>query len=516
MKKYVMTALLCAFLLCSCEEAPPSFYIKGELPDIGEYSAKNTAGRFYSEYTPEFVPSDEYGTVIPYVGSAKDFYTEWGYSEMYADMGFCTPDGKIISDANGRYSNIRLERTDDGFEYYSVYIYPQNEQDYAGNSIIIPVSGKWMLNMGSGMWNAGEGIISNVDWTYDEDGSHAKTICYNYDGELLFELDGYSSYGAFSHGLLPVSIYDNQLNIQKAGYINTKGEIVIDGYCHCNEFNSEGTAYVTPDNEQYYLINTKGERISDIYTNMYSTGDGYYRADNNNSCELLDAKGNLIATANGVKYADFTVLENGEIVYTDYHTVNRCSDGSLITCKESGYPAKAVIGKSLFVCSRGEGVKKYPKTLNASVEYSYIVDYDGNTVLKFEDNNSYSHFLTNDGLFIYSGNDMLVKSEDEVEDRFYTRGININTGKEVFSYDKSGYAYSVDTDGKYIKIGLTDNKGNTSLSLYSTEKGEFVLENCSVIEYYEVNGNKYFTAAADKLCTLYDENLRIIYQTINE
>jgi len=67
-----------------------------------------------------------------------------------------------------------------------------------------------------------------------------------------------------------------------------------------------------------------------------------------------------------------------------------------------------------------------------------------------------------------------------------------------------------------VIVAYADNKGNTSLSLYSTENGEFVLENCSVIEYYEVNGNKYFTAATNKLCTLYDENLRIIYQTINE
>ena len=51
------------------------FFIDGELPDIGDFTGKRTE-RFYSEPTYEFIPSDTYKKIIPFVSNYKVFQSD--------------------------------------------------------------------------------------------------------------------------------------------------------------------------------------------------------------------------------------------------------------------------------------------------------------------------------------------------------------------------------------------------------------------------------------------------------
>lgn len=82
------------------------------LPDIGEYEAGD-AERWYKEYTPDLIPSEQYGTLVPYVGRAFHFRTPEDERNEYNDnsvtrysYGLCTMDGVIVTDPT--YESIRL------------------------------------------------------------------------------------------------------------------------------------------------------------------------------------------------------------------------------------------------------------------------------------------------------------------------------------------------------------------------------------------------------------------------
>ena len=179
-----------------------TFYINGELPDIGEFSLN--IHRFYDEYTPNFIPSDEYGEILPFIGKSKLYQTSYddGFyaSQIYSSYGFCTVDGKIVCDANENYESVYYTCTDDGFGYYTVReINNETPEDYdtfeISNTLIIPQSGKWVLELGPRSWlsSAGGGIFSVTEYAeegYYDDFSGVKSHVYDYDKNLLLTLEG--------------------------------------------------------------------------------------------------------------------------------------------------------------------------------------------------------------------------------------------------------------------------------------------------------------------------------------
>ncbi len=203
-------------------DAPKTeFYIDGDLPEIGEYTGNKWYDRFYDEPTYTFIPSDEYGTIIPYVGKVKAYSTS-DYpddSAMYTYFsGFCTTDGKIVMDASVKVEYIYTYTTNDGFTYYEFnYSAEQDEAsmyDYMPTeSFIVPSSGKWCIRLTPGSWVrfAGDGFIAvamcpeleqNEGYYYPVPNS---IVLYDYDGNKISELNNVVSYSEFSQGYSAVS-----------------------------------------------------------------------------------------------------------------------------------------------------------------------------------------------------------------------------------------------------------------------------------------------------------------------
>lgn len=141
------------------QEEPSSsmvFFIDGNLPEIGEFSGK-TQERFYPDYTPDFIPSDSYGKIIPFTGKYKIFQEDiteinspvrMGYSEM----GFCDENGKIIMDASSKNRNIYFTESSDGFGFYNLSVTDQPEKEVPDDvyipqkTYVIPESGECALS----------------------------------------------------------------------------------------------------------------------------------------------------------------------------------------------------------------------------------------------------------------------------------------------------------------------------------------------------------------------------------
>ena len=101
MKKTVLFALIIALMLSACgapaagptpaPDAGPNVDVHW---DVLTPKPENVAERWYEDYTPDLIPSDEYGQLVPYIGGEAQSEI-WGNSWFY---GLATRDGVIVTD----------------------------------------------------------------------------------------------------------------------------------------------------------------------------------------------------------------------------------------------------------------------------------------------------------------------------------------------------------------------------------------------------------------------------------
>ena len=135
-----------------------------------------------------------------------------------------------------------------------------------------------------------------------------KISCNNIQG-------GYAKYGVYLLG--SCQGYGDNDKI----YINYDGTRINDkSYKRAYEFDNNGYASVSEDGKKYYLINLKGEKVSDYYSNnstaekiynLKGTDDLYYGTNEDGTTTIFEINGKKLATgkktdtvvSNGVAYA---------------------------------------------------------------------------------------------------------------------------------------------------------------------------------------------------------------------
>ena len=103
MKKTLLSfyiVLGCILALSSCKENKKNefvFSLENGLYDIGEYEHNKKYEQFTGEACYEFVPRDDYGTLIPFSNGVKMFTSD--YMSQYTpetQYGLCTLDGRVV------------------------------------------------------------------------------------------------------------------------------------------------------------------------------------------------------------------------------------------------------------------------------------------------------------------------------------------------------------------------------------------------------------------------------------
>ena len=108
-------------------------------------------------------------------------------------------------------------------------------------------------------------------------------------------------------------------------YYNEKGENAFGkSFARANKFDVNGLATVSEDKKNFYLIDTKGKKVSEDYDNIYLDSE-YYITTKNNLKGILDNKGKQVIEAKyksvdvfeeqGVKYAKLTTEDSKYIIY---------------------------------------------------------------------------------------------------------------------------------------------------------------------------------------------------------
>lgn len=342
-------------------EAP--VFLLEELPDIGDYVPDTVYSRRYPEKRETLTPGEDYGTLIPFVGSFRDYnYVDYETGEWEDDtysvrkIGLMNTQGEIIVDAVYDYYNIFA--VNDG-DYIIQLVKSGEEYDTVGDCMICSSDGSWVINKTScdvyrpyGYEDSERLLLtdySEVDW---ETGTGSpKLMVYDTSGNLLFEKENCTPayYGGYSEGYLVVSVYSDYNNFESVlRFIDAEGNIAFENVSPQSSF-VNGIAIAEEGEENYGLYSIDGDWVYEpIFDLIYQRGDYYIGSLMNSYC-IMDKNGKLINTVSKSKVGDRSIEFCGDKMYyeySDYSGSERFSrytnaqTDELITCKEIDYPVR--------------------------------------------------------------------------------------------------------------------------------------------------------------------------------
>ncbi len=546
MKKKIFTgiilfALICAFSSCrekipvSIPEVPENkgdenvFYLENGLYDIGEYRSDERYEYFTGEPVYEFVPRDDYGPLVPFMGGEKLFRVEGrdendrAFDISEAKFGLCTTDGKVVVEPV--YSYINSFTSPDGFTYYTLSYYMNKVGIVHTTScqVLIPMDGSWSAQMGDYGYVAGadEGIIT-VCWTDSETGKMNYSF-YDYDGKLLFDTDEYNSINGFSggytiaRGYYPADDQSGSYDYSSDGfcvYLDKNGNVAFDGFADGTSFNKSGVASVRLSGEKKYaLMNTNGEFITEsVYDSLYSTGDeGYFQGfiEKENQRHVFNSEGELIYTIEaGTNYVSIETLPDGQMMYSYYDAkqnremLYRLSDNTPIVCNENGMMADYYFGNGYFVYKEAEGSEKYSVEAKA-----FVFDINGKTVATI-DRFKYASWMDNEAKLIgYSRSTVDGKNEFVIYD--------LEKAEEAAAFPNCYYAGLVGKNRRIAAVGTEirdEDNIYTKYSFYDIDAKSNISGFDSFNNYRSTNvdGKEYLSVGKPDSITLYDEDFNII------
>lgn len=493
------------------------FMIEGELPTIGAFNAK-TQKRFYEEHTTEFIPSKEYGMVLPYVANYKEYSSgeyENSFTQSFGEYGFCMADGTIVMDASSEIRYIRQDSAPDGFTYYDITLKNLDADDYdvfyGETHWLLPISGEWCIHLDDGFYivGASEGIIVTARYKQGEDDT-AEIILYNYNGKKIGSIKGADNSHVFSNGLMRAAEWEN--NEPRWYYYDVKGEKVLGPFDSATSFNAHGIAVVCED-EEYYLIDTEGKRFTEVgYERiaMLQDNDGeqsvfvLYEEDSNRK-HIVNALGELIRTIEcETRSVNISFAPDGEIfyyympMYGDDQYWYRLADGEKFISKDfSVMPNDYFYTPRLFW------------NLQEKYHHAILFNTEGETVAVLDD-------------FVY-----LIDASDD--HRYITYQRASDNGQTVYDTVKGEVILSLDAFTQGVFTGENDRYlVNTmssavglyaqmaTVSLYDVERREWLFEDCRYINYYKIGDDWYYNVVTENASTLYDGNMNILLRLYQE
>lgn len=418
MKRAFILFLLCAFLCaCSPAQSPPTgpavavgdgdTFMLSHLPDIGEYSETPAPARWYDDYTDSFIPSEEYGPLIPYRGAG---------TLLLPRYGLCTADGVIVTDP------VYTEITDIDGEYYllkkpeDLTLTVRWGTSYSAplyEGTLIPCDGAWatvLCEYSTRIEYVGSGVFYVKDKTDGVDkylDIHGNVWAqgptkYNYmalsDGRLVRYTVSGEEYTPVDTALQPIGRTYEEITAAHGGYYIVKqtrygenGERTgadygvtdkNDGYAAPAEY-----AYITYGHGLYLFYSYDGTlRLTDADFNTLCTltcapADGGYTP----ILEILSDKTFSVKDKNTKNWYNIA----GEKVYADEIVIApdpACdkTEEYVITEVDGAFTVTDPEGKVLFTC-----------------ESYYAAEYAG-TVIHYFEKDGYCHTALADGQVIVS------------------------------------------------------------------------------------------------------------------
>lgn len=495
------------------------FHLENGLTDIGEFSGKQIKEYFNDMVTNEFVPSDDYGTLVPFVGAKKGFYPDFDveYEDYYRLFGLCTQDGSIVMDINPEYERFEYRQTNDGFGYYVIYRgLPEDIASYHSSaSCIIPADGSWCITLenANSSVQAENGVIA-VRYGFSPD---TIVYFYDYEGNLINKIEDYAVYINYSDGLALVGDSDNEYE-RNYFFINKEGERIIGPFKKSYPFNGHGVTYLTDLNDETYLVDVTGKRLTEKSyrsIDVSFSNDGKrcafvaLRDDAPNKAGIFSETGEHISTVESnedVLYGvELFFPSDGDLIYTLGNNWQknwkRLSDGSDFCSKEFGVMPNHIY----YDMFKSDDFYFYH---NDITNFGVVFDKDGETVVSHEQMYSVESINPDLNIIIYTTG---------IWD--YSNGID-TTVAHIYDYKNKKDIYTAKNSDTQIYFA-DENKEYAVIyeektHLLDLTTGAFVFESVDGVSVENIDGNTYFNVENNNVFTLYDRDKNVLVRNIYE
>lgn len=326
MKKYLFPLLLFGLLsiLTACGKKPMNLPVKA---DFSAYENRETSTSLYTRLSPEplreLVPSEDYGTIYPFVGGEKNYL-----SVTYGDLahtryqyGFVDATGRIIVDPV--YDTAELLRSEDGtalpFWVIGNTVYDEAAHDSYGLCALASIDGSYVGPFAYTQFRAYEDFILAalpLDWQSAIRNYHV----LDHTGRILWtteDLDvpgrimsmSYCGEGLFHMGLVYTDIDDFHYR-----YIDLQGNFLPGHYITAEKF-SDGWAPVQLSDRKWTYIDPTGKEMGRYFTYCTTFRKGYALVSTEDASQIIRADGSVVlTTAPFPRYSDLYVSSHGLFV----------------------------------------------------------------------------------------------------------------------------------------------------------------------------------------------------------
>lgn len=281
----------------------------------------------------------------------------------------------------------------------------------------------------------------------------------------------------FNDGLGIASKYVSETSMSyeklKYGYFNKKGEMVIDFiYDRAEQFNN-GLAIVKKD-ENYYLINTKGEKVSDYYKFL-----NYHY------------KENLYTASSDSNSSNTIVLSNDGKVIGEYMSMSSFDNGiALVKINEHNYgyiDAKGnLLASNFYYAENFNG--KYAMIMDENLE-KWTIDQNMNRLYNFKKQYIHQYFG-----YVIVDNKIYDVNGEIIKDEYPAIASNPNTWGEYYYADDYGSGtnyYSIYDDKQIMDVEYIASV-NGYMLLYSDYKNELYLYDNKLNLLQTLNVDSYY------------------------
>ena len=398
MKKNILTFLILGILLllAGCEEVEPQPTLN--LPvkvDFSAYEQRDPNDPLYTRLSPEpltgLIPSEDYGTLYPFIGARQSYLTENGYEGPKVDYyGFADASGRIIVDPV--YTDIRLLSGGEGGTHLPFWILGKDNPDsgsrYSTCYAIASLDGSFVTDFRySYVGGYPDCIVTlSLDW-----------------GEPVYELYDHAMELQFTTAELPYSSQIIEARYQNNGlfllhlkgeedrhsyyFMDLNGTLVAGPYAFACSF-SCGWAAVEIRDDCWTYVDTAGTPMDRTFHDCepYYQG-GYTLVETETHGEILDIEGKTLLTVpKPDSFLTLTVTQNGLFIDSWKSSQYYSFDGALLyeTQEKHWFPFEMVyLSKEdpsapyLYHVELQKKVPLPPLTEHTEIETQYFIENRG-------------------------------------------------------------------------------------------------------------------------------------------
>ncbi len=489
------------------------FFQLSSLPKIGPYYDGTVYQRMTADYVDKFQPSDQYGTLLPYIGDYRLYRSEetgfededWSFDDQYPRYGLMKADGAVVTDAV--YENIYTENG-----LYFLYKSDAVNGKSRVQMTILPINGKWSIEQDYEDWETSYcGSLAKAQRIFAFSYETKSVAVYDFNGKKLFDKQNISEFSVCEEAeCFTVRVEKGEKTFTTLLDKNGRELKTIQGYIYSckdctNYFIGELVEWFR-DGDGYDTVSKSGILKKDgswlikpIYDNTSAYQDKYFICGDDHTTTVLDENLKKVFTA------DADEIEFNEIEWFNNEPIHWKSNGEESACY-------TILGGHKPIMANGKELVSVEPFFETNLFLG--VDANKNGYL-FTRDGTVKKTIADIGERRSMVNERLLEISTGEEKKLVSHVIDAKTMEEKYSFvchdESSNMQKSIGypeeeaqtcVECYVFPIESDDYDTETIYQVIEIETGKTLVDACDYVRVYHIDGKDYYCGVKDNTAFL--------------